>query len=300
MPLTNPSGQPLAMQPGEFALTPGANQVSIGLENVAPPSTLYIQRDDVLGIGCFAGKAHTVTITGRFLRANDGVVIQFSQAFAVAAYTFTRNTIPLGEGYLLSVTAAVSATIAAGECFVSIDLIRGPFLSQPGIVTQTLVADYVAFTRPIGWPGGRQINAWDVPGFPISVAVADPAAGADWVLASPGSSSRAVRFVTARLVASGAAANRQVVFRIGTDVGVMDIGATANVIASQVAVFRLLVGVGPYTDAAGNFQLPLPMGPGYHNTSSSTVSVRTITTNLQAADQWSLVTVGFEEWILGN
>lgn len=291
-------GQPRPLQAGEFIAAVKSDQVSFALDRVGPPSQVYIQQDDVLSVvASFRLGNDTAIITGRFLRVPDGVVVPFSYVIkSTGPFSNILNLFPLGEGYLLSVTAVSSAALQRGGCYVSIGLQRGLLTTSPRAgTTQILFQDYVTGNQPVSWPGGRIISASEGPGFLVARSPSNPAAGSDWVATTVGGSRVKIRAAIATLTTSAAVANRQVTFfmQLPTSVN-QQVGATANVTASSVAKFVLAEGIGPYTGADGTFYLPLPRDTYFL---PSVGAFGSQTNNIQAADQWASIQVSTEEWI---
>lgn len=290
-------GQPKPMQPGEFQVTGNPNQVSFGLQHIAPPSPLYIQRDDAIGLAMSSSQsAEVITITGRFLRANDSVVQPFMFTFApTAQYSVQTKTFPLGEGYLLGLTVSASTATVRGMTFCAVYLTRGKVSATPlAGVDQLLCQDYVTSNQPSGWPGGRILNAFEGNGNMSLVNIGGTAAGADFVFTpNPGAIAR-LRGVIATLVTSATVANRAVTFQCGTFPR-NAVPATTFVTASQTKTFTLMPGVQPYTDCNGNFVLPCP-DPSQTVGNASTL-IASLTTGIQAGDQWGPINAYYEEWL---
>lgn len=310
-------GQPAPLRPDEFGGAAHPNFVSFGFNSISPPSTVYIQRDDVLqiiitasAIGALTAVATTrvllpVTATpmqpdeagkrtpaSMFTTGGQIITSQENFSFAAAA-SFTRN-IPLTEGYLLSVAISSPGNISRGTIFAVAKLIRNTAAGAQAV--QILFSDYLSFNGGIGFPGGRQISASESTGNLKSVTGSAPAAGADFVLAVPAFLRWRVVGVFATLVTSAAAANRiprirlddgAVVYHQGTPNQVVPASTNANVsgnTATQAAV-------------AGDpaVMVPFPSGlilPPAHRILSNTL-------NIQAGDQWSAATALVEEYIFG-
>jgi|SRR5215472_8879772 len=292
-----PTGQPKPFEPGEYVAPAAPNVVTIGLRSVNPPSPLYIQRDDVLAFTLIASFNNAVaTITGRFLRAGDGVIIPFATTLKQAnGDSIAEGTLQLGEGYLLSVAASGANASMRGAMFVQGFLIRGTTSLNPITgVQQVLFADYITQNAPTGWPGGRIINSAESTGRSAIVNGSNPAAGTDFNI--PSFSAQTILFrpiyYTATLTTSATVANRVPTFKVG-GIPQYTITAQTAVAASSTKIFFLAVGVQPYTDANGNFFLPLPV-MGLDVFQDSTLFA-TSTAGIQAADQWSAIRVVYTD-----
>jgi hypothetical protein len=295
MSVITPSGQPKQQQPSDYTPAAAPNVVSWQLKRLPPPSPLYITRDDVLRVTVVCGLgAETVTCNYRLLRAADGVVVagQFTVR-STAAYSFATINQPMAEGFLLSVSCQAASAVTRGQTFVRMSIANGALgTAQPAYM---LMADYVTTRMAPGFPNGRVISSTEGPGWIHRVAVGSPAAGADWSFAVPANARWRLQFVVARLTTSAAVANRVPNLFVNDDTGtrVWSMAASAVIAASINAQFTCQAAT-PLTPQDTTYTivvLPpnLTMGPN---------SVfGTSTTAIQAADQWSLISMDVEEWM---
>src|SRR5712691_5868344 len=146
-----PKGQPSDTPVEPFRSNTVPNVTTFQFQNVAPPSSLYIQRDDLLvvEVADFSGP-HTVQVQGRVLLAplpqspqpgtpvdpnappsspRSNVIEPFTGTVATLAGgpVSTLLTLPLAEGYLLSVTVVETSqsTAQRGLVFVRAWINRG-------------------------------------------------------------------------------------------------------------------------------------------------------------------------------
>lgn len=295
MALITPTGQPRPIQPGEFKGAGKPNRVSIALDQVAPPSSLYIQRDDVFGfVVNSVGAGDSITFSGRFLRADDGVIVPFIKTIVVAVADRTQvDSLQMGEGYLLGVSCVGVTNAQRGRIYAACFLQRGAASLNPlATPTQVLFADYPTINQPIGWPNGRIISSWEGPGRQVGLSPSAPGAGNEILVTTGNTDSCLIRLVTVSctLTTNATVANRIPVFRSGGATALSDIAVSpAAVPASTTRRFFLMTGGQSYTDANGDFHLPLPaLGNDFM---PNNAIFRTLTANLQGGDAWSNVNV---------
>lgn len=127
-----------------------------------------------------------------------------------------------------------------------------------------------------------------------AVQVAAPAAGADWIATPPAGSAWELLHIKATLTTSATAANRGPIARIrdnsGNDLDAYP--APAVLAASLAAEYGWEAGIGTPTTTLLNvasMSEPPPLVPDGG-------SVRLVTGNLQAADQWSGIVLTVREW----
>lgn len=293
--MNTPSGQPQGMQAGEYTPSAPPTQVNFTLRSVAPPSDLYVQRDDTLvlmGITGISGGT-TITLTVRLLRAADGQIDTLQTTLKLANnYAATSTSLTLAEGYLLSVSAFDSASTSGGFTYAAAYLQRGGStfpLQNSGYV---LFADWTSVNVPIGWPGGRQMRSDDGPGLYRVNVVANPVAGADWTLTVPNSARWELVTVNAQLTTAVAVANRQVQLQ-GTNAGVLiwNSPAAVNVPASTTAQISAMQGntLTPVITTDVTIAIPPRLGM------SVGMIIQSSTVGIQPADQWSNIRVGVRE-----
>lgn len=313
-----PPGEPRPLAAAEFVQSAPPNTVSFELQKVAPPSDLYVQRDDVLVI---YGESYLAPVLlkliVRFLPAAPpaaGQPAQAGQQPAAAAWIPGSTPIqvieqdlilpapgvdynfriPLAEGYLLSIGIFSSDIPYRGDCFVhghiqrEISGLGPPFHSIP------LFADFVAQSHMAGWPWGRTINPAEDTGHLTTIHPANPAAGADWILIGGFGGRWKCHSVRALLTTAVAAANRLVTVEIRDIAGnlVYRCDALANQAASLAWGYSAAPDVTMPHTLGTDLLLPLPGDLMLENGST----VRSSTAAIQAADQWSMIYAAVEQW----
>lgn len=287
-PGVDPKFDPTA--PFQFAAT--SPEVTFHTKQVQPPAFVYIGREDKLDVGIWSAVPNeTVNFVLRIMRP-DGVVIANAYSFQVTS-TRTVNAFlqELTEGFLLSMTARGSGTVFIGQTFVRASLKRGA-LAGP-LFTQEFIANYLTAVHPLMWPGGEVLRPVDGPGAPRSVTGTTPAAGAEISETVPATVRwrlRGFRFV---LTTAVAVANRETAFQIDDGANVVSVTPSGFTQAASLS-HGYTFGLGSTViQASAGVQHIAPttdiiLAPGYR--------MRTLSTALQAADQYSFVQYQVEEW----
>lgn len=311
-------GQPGPQQPGDFVAGSIPNIVTFGFDKVGPPSAVYVQRDDQLvfeGQSLISGNLEAVTINARLLSATAPVggqpgtgpfgppgaplvgnyIVGIQRTIANLPLASPQIvTIPLAEGYLLSLTVACSAALARGQTFVRAWINRGPTAINNPNAANILLSDYVTQAAPVGWPVGRVVFPTEGPGNLRTVSVTNPAAGADWTTFVPSGARWRVQSWNAQLVIANAGVARIIRSIVQDTVpNIVWQGSPSQTGAINTTV-QVSASSGNFTAAGdpGTITLALPspcMVP-------SAGAVRVSTSNINAADQWSLIRMQVEEW----
>lgn len=260
---------------------------------VQPPSDLYVQVGDALEVvACTDTFNEVITVSYRLLRP-DGVLVNGQFVFPIAAaYTPQSFSEPLAEGFLLSLAVSAAQAQTRGQTFVRAFLTSSG--SGSGVPVSTLMADYVTKQMTPAAPNGRVVGPTEGPGVVYNSSVANPAAGAEFLIPMPLNARWNPISVAATFTASGVAGNRTPRLRLGN--GVTDallIGATPAIIASSAKRIYWMQGVQPYVDSPGDIFLPLPtfIRSTFLNRFSSA------TDGILAGDQWSNIQFMVEEWL---
>lgn len=309
-----PSDSPADIESARIETIPNITTFKFGA--VEPPSPLYIQRDDVLVVGAAGTVADVVTFGIRQLLApfkqggqpsdagnpagsgriiTQGVIEPSLIQIQTAPYSgFISRIVPLTEGYLLSVTANSAVGLQRGSVFARAFLMRpSPGLAF-GFPTVSLFADYITLFSGAGYPGGRWIYPTEGPGNRYTFATSPPAAGADFIYSIPAKARWRINAIRATLATSAAVANRTPVLQLRDLSGsVYFVTGNNNAqLASTTVDYNYgeslpMVQVGP-TDFCAALPDELRLESGG--------SIRSLTGNLQAADQWGNIALSIEEW----
>ena len=160
--------------------------------------------------------------------------------------------------------------------------------------TQLLCQGFVDLFHSISFPNLVPMTQSQLTGAPRNLASADPAAGAEATITIPSYVSWIVRQVTVTLVTDATVADRAVALEYYDVSANLTYCVSAAVqIASKTVVYHWFVGAAVKEDATSGYQnAPLVDGlillPGYR--------LRTKTKNIQAADNFGIMRVYYEQY----
>jgi hypothetical protein len=252
--------------------------------HIAPPTGLYVTLDDVILFQGWAPLATTPVRLSIRMLTPEGEVISVFYTINVAAngVTATTKSITNLEGFILSMSAEVLSGLA-GAVWVNVVIQRG---LGSGDATQglNLLQGYPSLTDTLSWPQAPPAKSIDGRGLANVVAVGNPAAGADYSIIVPAGVNWLVRSLRVQLVTSAAVANRFVTLRLDDGAGNIFADITGGVAqtASLTVLYTFANGLQPSANnSVTNTGLPteLRMPGGFR--------IRTVTANIQAADQFS-------------
>ena len=279
---------------GPAQIISAAPLVAFTTAGVQPPAQSYLTRDDHLFLRVWNSAAGvTVSLRYRFLDPKLGVLAGTVPLIPSTDRLANFLRIPLGEGFLLSVTLSVSAgTPKRGQTFCQAGVVRGGELAnEPAAL---LISDYLADTCLLAWPGGPLRSSTEGPGFLRSLTGTNPAANTEISETVPTNARWKLRGLVATLVCGAAVANRKPTLVIDDGASqLLRYSGLTNVTASQTVQFSAFqLGVG--TQNAGVWDYFIT---GEAAEISAGWRLRTITTAIQAADDWSAPQIFVEEWI---
>lgn len=294
-PVTTPSGQPLPIQPGDYTSPAPPNAVTWQTKRVGPPSPIYVQRDDILVAAAATSQgAEVVTINYRLLLAEGTVKIGQLTIAPPTGRSLVATSLPLAEGWLLSVSAKCAVATTRGQTFARVFLNRAALgQGEPGYM---LMADYVTTAMAPSFPNGRIIQPVEGPGTLSAIQITGITTGHDWIVDVPTNARWRIQCVTAQLVTSAVVANRlpQLVVEIA-GFNVLFVPAPASIAAGKTVQLSWQPGGTVQSDAQPAYAAPLPDGLVLGSTPTAVLS--SLTQNIQAGDQWTGVQVAFEEWL---
>lgn len=289
----NPAGSRLALLPDMPSSLGYASYLEFTKAGLQPPGAAYLERDDNLLLQVVSPTiTSTVRVTLRVLLPS-GQINTWVESRAVLTATQAFNLLPLTalECFLLSVSISSDAP-NRGACFVRLLIQRGTGSSDVAL-GQVLCQGYASLYETLTFPNGLPESSLAGSGLMRLVTVAAPGAGADFVVTVPAGRHWKLLGVEASLAASAAVASR-------SPNGVIDDGAAnpfripGNILitATQTIFVNFLQGGAGASSSGLADIIPLPFGlrmlPGWRFSS--------ITTNLQAGDQWSAVQLIVEEF----
>lgn len=236
----------------------------------------------------------TVTVRMRFLGLDGREVDNTFDVVPNTNRTKATNDFPLGLGFPLNIIAFASVGAPTiGQTFIQVQLIRG--LGGATLPMATLLQDYLTASQTLTFPGSPIRTSIEGNGAVRLITGTTPGAGAEISETVPSGARWMILALRAVLTTSVAVANR--IPRLTLDDGVTgywDHSANFSQTASAVWLNDWSQGLFQASAAAAS-QVPqsLPTNvvlAGGHR-------IRTFTTALQAADQWSSVAYLVREWI---
>lgn len=317
-------GQPVTGPDPNFKQGAIPNLVQFKFQHVDPPSLQYIQRDDVLVLQAMSAVANeTVYVFIRMLLPYasipgqpDGgdsspvtiesltgpgyVQVIAQQLILPTAFTVGRLSIPLTEGYLLSVAVGAANADRRGKTFARVWLNRGPIVSPVQNAGAVLFADYVTISMPEGWPYGRIISPTEDPGNVVETIGGNPAAGTDFNVSHVITGRARLASLKATFTASATVANRFPSFQIigaGSGAVHFQVQDTVAVTASQTVTYSLAPGGTNVRGGGAPIFVTMPVPSPEIDYSGSEVA--SVTQGIQAGDTWTAILMVTEEWMEG-
>jgi hypothetical protein len=253
---------------------------------------LYVTGDDHLLLTSSGSVASiTLTLAGRVLTV-DGRPAPFAQTHtANSARTTSTQLARLTEGWLQNVRVGVtSGSPSFGRVWARVDLVRGDGTGRT--VLATLLQGVIGVQQPLAWPGSPMALSRDLPGWLRLVTGTNPAAGVEISEAVPTGGNQRLKAIIATLVTDATVANREPALVLDNGSSIFARvpagqnqaasltrtycwfpGAQAQALASDLTVVASIPDV--LLDAAWR--------------------LRTITTNIQAGDDWGAPVFVVEE-----
>jgi hypothetical protein len=308
-------GQPKTGPDPTFKTAATPNFTTFGFKEVAPPSPLYLQRDDVILVRSFTNQAGVSTrvnfrllipyqptagqpvVSGAVISdvqpVTGGSIIRGSLVFPLTPGGGpTLQELSLGEGYLLGLVLEASGLAPApGQVYDEALLFQGPALT--GINGQLLCAGYVTGGTHLGWPGVTRDLAQGGPGWIHSIQQANPGAGADWTYTLAGNVRQRIQSFSSQLTTSATAGNRLI--QLVVDDGVNTVWAASAPAAVAASTTQTFTGAGsnsPTGAVTTIFSVVIP--PDLVLTTG--MRIRSSTVGLLAGDQWANIWLLVEEW----
>lgn len=272
-------------------------EVSFETKKAGPPSPLYIARDDRIFVRVdqlVAGGPFLINY--RMLMPGGDVVPNSINVPGPGVAVGNFQLFDAAEGYLLDL--CVTQTGGAGQRglgFIQVGIMRGGVLAAN--VAHLLISDYLFDIFPLIWPGGAIKFPRGDEGSFVNIAIASPAAGAEFVDTVPANTVYVVHAVSFQFVTAAAVADRLV--RLIFDINVPTIHQSAAVAVQPASLTGIYCG-----SSAGfaglsiglDFAIPIPQGlvlrPGHR--------IRSLTLNIQGADQFSSIRWYVERFIASS
>lgn len=290
----NVSGAQFPQPPEEFAVRSATSAYKFLTEGVPPPFPCYVGVDDRLLLSyVWDNGGNSMNCNVRILRP-DGEIIPLVFVLSSAnARTVNQQSFQLVEGFLLSVALIAQQSVNANSvAYGWASLIRPPNTTLTQY--ETLCAGYLSANVPVTYPTQPLQRHADSTGIIRSIQITTPGAGADFTFTIPALSRYRIISLSATFTTAVAVANRNVEL-------VIDDGA--NVVAEITSGFSQLASLvddytwmdsGPSGALFDNVVvLPLPA----NLILSTGFRIRSETTAIQGADQWSAIQMLVSEWL---
>ena len=277
----------------EFQVRTRQSSLTWDFHEVQPNAPLYITNDDVIDVRWVTpNSGNPLTVNYRILRP-DQTILYAQQALPSNIFaSFQVFTIQVAEGFLLSfaITQA-NASSEQGYSYATACVRHG----QAGVTNSQmlLVAGYIDQTVPISWPYGLQQRPTDGLGVLKNATISAPAAGAELSISSPNFTRWQILAVRATLTTALAAANRQVQLQLLNVATVMWESTPGPIQAATLAWDYTFASFG-YAPINTLNKVSSHMSDALMISSGN--KIQSLTTNLQAADQWSSASILVREW----
>jgi len=255
----------------------------------------YFAGDDQIRVTSWNALASvTVVLTGRFVHAEDGRIEPFSEVHTPNTNrTAASSTYQRARGWLTDLSVLVTgATPQRGQTFVRVDVVRGQ--GAGAIALSTLLQGYVTATQRLAYPGSPIIDSLTGPGVIRSLTGTDPVAASEISETVPTGARWRFISLRAQLVTDATAANRTLalVFDDGTN-SYMYAATNFNQTASQALNYAF----GDVGQTYGFYLLGGMVSAPANLVLAAGHRIRTVTTTLQAGDNWGPPQYAVEEWL---
>lgn len=274
---------------------PQGPEVSFRTQNILPPGAEYVSADDVLALQWFLPfflSTGNLTLTLRLLSPQGTVVM--------SVYTVNMATAPANpliiqpsEGFLLSATV-ISDVVARGQTFVRLAIIRGAG-GLTGGQGQILLQGYPTAIGWLAYPNTPLSNPQDGQGMLTVAGITNPAAGADWTITVFSGGVWKLLQAQGTLTTSAVVAVRFPTLVI-TPPTMLPIAQFASATLPASSSDAFIWAVGKQNSTVANVVITT-MLPDMLLVPNTVIKVQTA--NIQAADQWSSITLVFEHFIAG-
>ena len=263
---------------------------------ILPAPAMYVTVSDVLVLRAWSNTTGSTIMVSVRVLTPDGQIVPLFQSAVVLTSTTAPVEIVLQkvEGFLLS--AVIESTqLQSGQAYCELLLRRGQG-SGDQTTGALLIAGSPSAQYSLSYPQTPCASATAGRGAMLSNTVNTPAAGLDWTEVVPLGLQWIVRSVVATLTTSATVANRQPHFQV-LDAGarvVVDAPMSAAQVAATTNIYSWFPGaspVNPTGELVAGIPMELRVPQGF--------TIRVATTGLQAADQWTLVTLLTEQFPTG-
>lgn len=265
-------------------------QITLDPQQTSCDPTDYLLPDGFLFINIWNSTPGTnVKVYVTQLDPSGRVVVALFQVFPTSDRTTNSFSFPLTEGFLMQVAVVGTATTSIGRTFV-----RVAYEKAASFVNLILCQGYLSSQVSMSWPNGSLRNTNEPHGYFRSITGTLPAAGGEIIETVPAGALWRLISVNYSLTTGAVVANRLSGFIIddGTS-NLLVLPGINNSVASNTYGFNVVAGNQLSYGAAFPMNWPIPgdlfMPSGFR--------FRTLTTNIQAADQYTAPQYLVEEFI---
>lgn len=298
------------------------NDVTFLLRGVAPPSPLYIQRDDQLvveGVTVNVSDALIVNVRqllaapqypGSVNRVGAGAdplhpgsfpIVASQQQFEIPSQNILAiNTMPLVEGYLLSVSVSLKSGGATqrGATFCRLWINRGKTQSFAPNAALMLIADYPTSQHSVSWPYGRVLYPTEGPGAMSQLQQVAPAAGADWTFTVALFNRLRLQSLAVVLTTAATVANRIPRLQIKDPAGSLIWQAAPQAVQPASTAIQYSAGGVQVASVVDTTTLNWPLPANTIIEGGSTIGTNTLA--IQVGDQYGITKLNGELWVSGQ
>jgi len=258
------------------------------------PNSWAFDMADALRVTSFNGAAGvTLVLEGRFLTCDGEIQVFRFQHTPNTDRSAASQTFAMGDGWLMNLQVrALAGTPRRGQCFVLVEVVRGLTSTQEPL--GTLLQGYASATSRLAWPGSLIMASADGAGALRSLTGTDPAANVEISETVPTNARWRLLALIATLVTDANVANRDAALTI--DDGTTVVGrfpSGQNIPASLTTRYVWTSGGSRFAIASDRTVVtPIPdiwLADGFR--------LKTVTTALQATDNWTAPQLFIEELI---
>jgi hypothetical protein len=260
-------------------------------ENAVAPINAYVPPDSFLIISTWSAVAGTLAVSLRMMM-NDGTIKQMVwQPSTTSDRSKQTLTVPLTEGFLISLEAFTPGAGNSNRTYVQLRLAQGSLANIN--ILGVLCEGYVSNGFHLAWPPGVFLPQGDGNGALVSVTGTLPAAGAEISETVPANARWELISIVYTLTTSATVANRFTRFVADDGANIFtEVPQPTAQIASNTFTYNWFHGA--LNTAGSNVSdAPMPL----HLTLNPGFRWRTNTVALQAGDQYSAPQYLVREWI---
>ncbi|TAL44757.1 MAG: hypothetical protein EPN91_03750 [Salinibacterium sp.] len=283
-------------QPPYTTYPPGADFAGLARRvSLAGPEPYLFTGEDALQIDSFASVAGlTLTISGVML--GEGLqLLPFSFTHTPASNrTLVTTRTSVGSGWLQHLRVVVSTgTPLVGQVFVFARACRG--VTSVALPLGTIISGYLTANSDLFWPGVAPTSPLEGAGAIRSITGTTPGPGLEISEVVPTGARWDLLSFRAQLVTSAVVTGRIAQFILDDGANLYgEYAATDPITASQTGSWTFsTAGFTPRAQGGFNINIGSPVGVRL----AAGHRIRTLTINIQAADQYSAVQYLVREWL---